>query len=170
MCISCQRQPIENKSINVDCQIMLIFVGSPMYCQKMYSTQANVCKHGIQINKKWNLILLYIVDLRYLLVVWVPFFAVLHWNFDKSKMYQNIKCTCIKNPSFSFCVDFEIYLLIPSLNSTIALSVLESARAINQNNLVLPHPSWRSTLIASSSSLNTYRNTFHSQIHHWNKI
>lgn len=38
-------------------------------------------------------------------------------------------------------------------NSTIAFSCLESASAINQNNFVRPHPSCKSTLIASSSSL-----------------
>ena len=46
---------------------------------------------------------------------------------------------------------------MPSLNSTMALRALESARAITQNSFVLPQPSWRSTLMASSSSLNTYR-------------
>ena len=47
-------------------------------------------------------------------------------------------------------------LFDPSLNSTIALSVFESASAITQNNLMRPQPSCRSTLIASSSSLNTW--------------
>lgn len=46
-------------------------------------------------------------------------------------------------------------LPVCSLNSTIAFIVLESANAISQKSLVLPQPSWRSTLIASSSSLNT---------------
>lgn len=47
-------------------------------------------------------------------------------------------------------------LPVCSRNSTIAFIVLESASAINQNNLVRPQPSWRSTFIASSSSLKTY--------------
>jgi hypothetical protein len=46
-------------------------------------------------------------------------------------------------------------LRVPSRNSTIAFSVHESANAITQNNLVRPHPSCKSTLIASSSSLHT---------------
>lgn len=46
-------------------------------------------------------------------------------------------------------------LPVCSLNSTIAFMVLESARAMSQKSLVLPQPSWRSTLMASSSSLNT---------------
>lgn len=45
---------------------------------------------------------------------------------------------------------------VPSLNSTMALRALESARAITQKSLVRPQPSCRSTLMASSSSLNTY--------------
>lgn len=48
-----------------------------------------------------------------------------------------------------------VVLPVCSLNSTIAFIVLESANAISQKSLVLPQPSWRSTLIASSSSLNT---------------
>lgn len=46
-------------------------------------------------------------------------------------------------------------LPVCSLNSTMAFMVFESANAISQKSLVLPQPSWRSTLMASSSSLNT---------------
>ena len=49
----------------------------------------------------------------------------------------------------------QTILPLPSLNSIMALSVLESASAMIQNNLILPQPSCKSTLIASSSSLNT---------------
>lgn len=42
-----------------------------------------------------------------------------------------------------------------SRNSTIAFMVLESANAMSQKSLVLPQPSCRSTLMASSSSLKT---------------
>lgn len=45
---------------------------------------------------------------------------------------------------------------VVSRNSTSACSVALSARASSQNSLVRPHPSCRSTLIASSSSLHTY--------------
>lgn len=48
-------------------------------------------------------------------------------------------------------------LPVCSLNSTIAFIVLESARAMSQKSLVLPQPSWRSTFMASSSSLNTWK-------------
>lgn len=37
-----------------------------------------------------------------------------------------------------------------------AFIVFESAKAMSQKSLVLPQPSWRSTFIASSSSLNTW--------------
>jgi hypothetical protein len=46
-------------------------------------------------------------------------------------------------------------LLAPSRNSTIAFNVQESANAITQKSLVRPHPSCKSTFIASSSSLHT---------------
>ena len=45
-----------------------------------------------------------------------------------------------------------------SLNSTIPFNVRESANAIVQYNFIRPHPSCRSTLTASSSSLKTYTN------------
>jgi len=47
------------------------------------------------------------------------------------------------------------FLGAPSRNSTNAFSVLLSAKAKIQNSFVLPQPSWRSTRIASSSSLHT---------------
>lgn len=50
-----------------------------------------------------------------------------------------------------------LFAVLPvcSLNSTMAFIVFESARAMSQKSLVLPQPSWRSTFMASSSSLNT---------------
>lgn len=45
----------------------------------------------------------------------------------------------------------------PSRYSTKAFKVLESAKARSQNSLVLPQPSCSSTLMASSSSLHTWR-------------
>lgn len=51
----------------------------------------------------------------------------------------------------------EIIALLPSLNSTIAFNVFESASASSQNNFVRPQLSCNSTRIASSSSLHNVR-------------
>lgn len=50
----------------------------------------------------------------------------------------------------------DIVFGIPFRNSTNAFRVDESTRAINQNSLIRPQPSCRSTFIDSSSSLQTY--------------
>lgn len=51
----------------------------------------------------------------------------------------------------------EMMALLPSLNSTIAFRVFESAKANSQNSFVRPQLSWSSTRIASSSSLHSVR-------------
>ena len=51
----------------------------------------------------------------------------------------------------------DFLLLLSSRNSIIPFKVAESAAAVSQNSFVLPQPSCRFTLIASSSSLKTCR-------------